>query len=260
MPSWLRWRSARRRSGSPRTASFWGWSSGFCRAGLPVCLTSRNTTAVCAGLPLGSRACRCGWRSCSPRAKCGLADGTLLCCANYPDCAKRSHFAGHAAYGYSPSKSQLIWGMRLVVFSDLKGVPVGYELVGPKTGQEREAVVELACRQPGTVLFCDKGLWGRELNSTLQLIDVKLITPERHRLGQRPPSEVHQARIRLAIESLSPTSNARCASAITSPRPWPGPPSASPNACSRSPSQSSATYSSANRPERSSPMTAAEPT
>jgi hypothetical protein len=37
-----------------------------------------------------------------------LADGTLLCCANYPDCAKRSHFAGHAAYGYSPSKSQFI--------------------------------------------------------------------------------------------------------------------------------------------------------
>jgi hypothetical protein len=60
-----------------------------------------------------------------------LADGTLLSCANYPGCAQRSHFAGHAGYGYSPAKSQFIWGMRLVVFSDLKGVPVGYDLVGP---------------------------------------------------------------------------------------------------------------------------------
>jgi hypothetical protein len=131
-----------------------------------------------------------------------LADGTLLSCANYPGCASQSHFAGHASYGYSPSKSQFVWGMRLVVVSDRKGVPVGYDLVGPKTGEERAAVVELACGQPGSVLFCDKGLWGRELESTLELIDVELITPERHRLGQRPPAEHEKARIRLVIESL----------------------------------------------------------
>jgi hypothetical protein len=131
-----------------------------------------------------------------------LADGTLIGCANYPGCASYSHFAGHASYGYSPSKSQFVWGMRLVVLSDLKGVPVGYDLVGPKTGQEREAVVELACGHPGCVLFCDKGLWGRELASTLELIDVDLITPERHRLGKRPPAEVEKARIRLVIESV----------------------------------------------------------
>lgn len=131
-----------------------------------------------------------------------LADGTLISCANYPGCASRSHFAGAAAYGYSPSKSQFIWGMRLVLVSDLKGVPVGYDLVGPKTGEEREAVVGLACGQPDSVLFCDKGLWGRELDSTLELIDVELITPGRHRLGERPPAEVEKARIRLVIESV----------------------------------------------------------
>jgi Transposase DDE domain len=131
-----------------------------------------------------------------------LADGTLLSCANYPGCARRSLFAGAAGYGYSPSKSQFIWAMRLVVISDFKGVPVGYDLVGPKTGQEREAWVELACGQPDSVLFCDKGLWGRELNSTLELIDVELITPDRHRLGERPPAELEKARIRLVIESL----------------------------------------------------------
>jgi Transposase DDE domain len=52
------------------------------------------------------------------------------------------------------------------------------------------------------VLFCDKGLWGRELASMLELVDVELITPERHRLGQRPPAEVEKARIRIVIESV----------------------------------------------------------
>jgi hypothetical protein len=131
-----------------------------------------------------------------------LADGTLISCANYPGCASRSHFAGEAAYGYSPSKSQFIWGMRLVLVSDPKGVPVGYQLVGPKTGEERQAVIDLACGQPGTILFCDKGLWGRELEGMLGLTGVELITPERHRLGERPPAEVEKARIRLVIESV----------------------------------------------------------
>jgi hypothetical protein len=131
-----------------------------------------------------------------------LADGTLISCANYPGCASHSHFAGEASYGYSPSKSQFIWGMRLVLVSDAKGVPVGYDLVGPKTGQEREAVIDLACGQPGAILFADKGLWGRELEGMLGLTGVELITPERHRLGERPPAEVEKARIRLVIESV----------------------------------------------------------
>lgn len=131
-----------------------------------------------------------------------LADGTLISCANYPGCASHSRFAGAASYGYSPSHSQFIWGMRLVLVSDPKGVPVGYELVGPKTGQEREAVIELARGQSGAILFCDKGLWGRGLESMLELTEVELITPERHRLGDRPPAEIEKARIRLVIESV----------------------------------------------------------
>jgi hypothetical protein len=131
-----------------------------------------------------------------------LADGTLIGCANYPGCASKSHFAGAASYGYSPSHSQFIWGMRLVVVSDPKGVPVGYDLVGPKTGEERESVLVLSCAQAGSILFCDKGLWGRELKTMLELTEVTLVTPERHRLGERPPAEQEKARIRLVIESL----------------------------------------------------------
>lgn len=36
----------------------------------------------------------------------------------------------------------------------------------------------------------------------MELIDVQLVTPERHRLGKRLPTEVVKARIRLVIESV----------------------------------------------------------
>ena len=131
-----------------------------------------------------------------------LVDGTLIGCANYPGCQHRSEFAGHASFGYCPSKSQFVWGMRLVVVTDIDGVPVGYDLVGPKTGQERESALHLAGAHPGSILFADKGLWGKELDASMDLIGVKLITPDRHQLGKRPPGEVAKARIRLVIESL----------------------------------------------------------
>lgn len=131
-----------------------------------------------------------------------LVDGTLIACANYPGCASHSHFAGHASYGYCPSKSEFVWGMRLVLVSDDKGVPLGYDLVGPKTGQERDSALWLAAAHSGSVLFGDKGFWGREYLDSMELIDVQLVTPERHRLGKRPPTEVVKARIRLVIESV----------------------------------------------------------
>jgi len=134
-----------------------------------------------------------------------LVDGTLLSCANYPGCASHSHFAGEAAYGYCPSKSQFVWGMRLVLFCDPKGVPVGYDLVGPKTGEERECALGLAAGQAGAVLFAGGGFWGREYLASMQAIGIELITPERHRLGERPPSEVAKARVRLVIESVFAT-------------------------------------------------------
>jgi len=131
-----------------------------------------------------------------------LVDGTLITCANYPGCASKSRFAGDASYGYCPSKSLFVWGMRLVLMSDIKGTPVGYDLVGPKTGQERESAWQLACAQPGSYLFADGGFWGAEYKRTMSLIDVTLITPDKHKLGARPPAEIAKARIRLVAESV----------------------------------------------------------
>jgi len=137
-----------------------------------------------------------------------LADGTLVSCANYPGCASKSHFAGYAAYGYSPAKSQFIWGMRLVLICDRKGVPVGYDLVDPKAGQERQSVLDRAAAHPGSILFCDGGFWGAEYKQQMELISVELVTPKRHKHTSRPATEVAKARVRLVIESVF--SNLKC--------------------------------------------------
>jgi Transposase DDE domain len=131
-----------------------------------------------------------------------LADGTLISCANYPGCASKSAFAGDAAYGYCPSKSQFIWGMRLVLVCDSKGVPVGYDLVGPTTGEERQSVLDRAAAHPGSILFCDGGFWGADYERQMNLIRIELVTPDKHKLGQRPPREIAKARVRLVIESV----------------------------------------------------------
>ena len=51
-------------------------------------------------------------------------------------------------------------------------------------------------------MFADGGFWGAEYDRTMSLIDVALITPNKHKLGQRPPAEIAKARIRLVIESV----------------------------------------------------------
>ena len=133
-----------------------------------------------------------------------LVDGTLLSCANYANCAGRSEFAGHAAYGYCAAKSRWYWGVRLLLVCDRYGAPLGYDL-RPANENEREGVFRLACAHPGSLLFADAGHRGREHCESLRLVGVELIVPARHRLGERPPAETSKARIRLVIESVFAT-------------------------------------------------------
>jgi hypothetical protein len=84
-------------------------------------------------------------------AEIRLVDGTLISCANYPGCASHSHFACHASYGCCPSKSRV--HLEHAPHRDLRrqGRPVGDDLVGPKTGSERDGALELAApRAPGS--------------------------------------------------------------------------------------------------------------
>ena len=133
-----------------------------------------------------------------------LVDGTLLGCANYAGCASHSEFAGHAAYGYCAAKSQWYWGMRLLLICDRAGTPVGYDL-RPANENEREGVFQLASAHPNTILYADAGHRGREHHDSLSLVGVTLIVPDKHKLGQRPPTEVAKARTRLVIESVFST-------------------------------------------------------
>jgi hypothetical protein len=137
-----------------------------------------------------------------------LVDGTLLGCANYAGCASHSEFAGHAAYGYCAAKSQWYWGMRLLLICDRAGTPVGYDL-RPANENEREGVFQLASAHPNTILYADAGHRGREHHDSLSLVGVTLIVPDKHKPGQRPPTEVAKARTRLVIESDHHADDAR---------------------------------------------------
>jgi len=137
-----------------------------------------------------------------------LVDGTLISCANYPGCASKSAFAPDASYGYCPSKSLFVWGMRLVVICDIKGVPVGYDLTGPKTGDERESSFTLAQAHPGSVLFADGGFWGREYDKTMGA-DRRSPRDPRQAPARPPPPErdresPHPARDRVRLLQPQP--------------------------------------------------------
>ena len=62
--------------------------------------------------------------------------------------------------------------------------------------------LERAAAHPGSTLFCDGGFWGADYERQMELISVQLVTPERHKLGSRPPTEIAKARVRLVIESV----------------------------------------------------------
>src|SRR5207244_2360672 len=122
-------------------------------------------------------------------------------------CAQKSAFAGIAAYGYCPSKSEWMWGVRLVLLVDRKGLPVGYTLV-PANEKEYEPVRELALADGSEILVCDKGLWGRQYAETLRLEGNLIRTPDRVRSHENVERERGLAGIRLVVEST--IANLKC--------------------------------------------------
>jgi len=136
-----------------------------------------------------------------------IADGTLIGVANYAGCAARSEFAGSAAYGYCAAKSRYYWGVRLVLLTDRRGLPLGYTLV-PANEREYEPVRELAVGDGSPALIADKGLWGREYAETLSLQGVSIRTPDRRRTAENRKRERCLASLRLVIEST--IANLKC--------------------------------------------------
>ncbi len=130
-----------------------------------------------------------------------LADGTQLPVANYPGCQQRSHFAGHARYGYAKSQHRFVFGVRLVLLTDRRGLPLGYTIV-PANEKEYEPLADLLTGTPSEVVIADKGLWGRGYKQRLAADNVLLLTPDKTRTADNLNRERALASTRLVIESV----------------------------------------------------------
>ena len=84
-----------------------------------------------------------------------LADGTQLAVAGYPGCQQRSEFAGFARYGYQKSQHRFLWGVRLVLLTDPRGLLLGYTLV-PASEKEYEPLADLLTGTPSEIVIADK--------------------------------------------------------------------------------------------------------
>jgi hypothetical protein len=130
-----------------------------------------------------------------------LADGSQLPVASYPGCQQRSHFAGFARYGFSKSQHRFVWGVWLVLLTDLRGLPVGYTIV-PANEKEYEPLADLLTGTPSEVVLADKGFWGRAYSKRLAAEGTTLITPDKTRTATNLSRERALASTRLVIESV----------------------------------------------------------
>jgi hypothetical protein len=130
-----------------------------------------------------------------------LADGTQLAVANYAGCAQRSGFAGIARYGYARSQHRFIWGVRLVLLTDERGLPLGYTIV-PANEKEYEPLADLLTGTPAGIVIADKGFWGRGYQERLAADGTVLLTPDKTRTASNLGRERALASTRLVIESV----------------------------------------------------------
>jgi IS5 family transposase len=130
-----------------------------------------------------------------------LADGSQLAVASYPGCQQRSEFAGFARFGYSKSQHRFVWGVRVVLLTDERGLPLGYTIV-PANEKEYEPLADLLTGTAAEVVIADKGLWGRAYSERLAADHVRLLTPDRTRTASNLGRERALASTRLVIESV----------------------------------------------------------
>jgi len=130
-----------------------------------------------------------------------LADGTLIGVANYPGCASRSGFAGAARYGYAKSQHRYVYGVRLVLVCDRRGLPLGYTLVAANE-KEYEPIADLLTGTEAELLLADKGLRGHAYRARLASCGTLLLTPAKERTEANERRERTLASSRLVIESV----------------------------------------------------------
>jgi len=130
-----------------------------------------------------------------------LSDGTLVGVANYPGCQLRSEFAGFARFGFAKSQHRFVYGVRLVLLTDERGLPLGYTIV-PANEKEYEPLADLLTGTPAAVVIGDKGFWGRDYARRLAASGTRLLTPDKTRTAANLGRERALASTRLVIESV----------------------------------------------------------
>ena len=130
-----------------------------------------------------------------------LSDGTLIGVAGYPGCQRRSEFAGFARFGFAKSQHRFVYGVRLVLLTDERGLPLGYTIV-PANEKDYEPLADLLTGTPAAVVIADKGFWGRDYARRLAADGTTLLTPERTRTSANIGRERALASTRLVIESV----------------------------------------------------------
>src|SRR3954468_19499094 len=130
-----------------------------------------------------------------------LSDGTLIGVANYPGCQRRSEFAGFARFGFAKSQHRFVYGVRLVLLTDERGLPRGYTVVAANE-KEYEPLADLLTGTPSKVVIADKGLWGRDYARRLAADGTTLLTPDKTRTAANLGRARALASTRLVIESV----------------------------------------------------------
>lgn len=114
-----------------------------------------------------------------------LLDATPVPCGASRETVQRSELAGSAGYGFCASHSRYYWGLKLYLLTAGDGMPIVWCLADPKLG-EREVcldlvtiAVETGLLAPNTTILADKGLAGREIETQIAELGVRMLRPDR---------------------------------------------------------------------------------
>src|SRR5262249_4325659 len=83
-----------------------------------------------------------------------------------------------ARFGSAKSQHRLVCGVRLVLRTDARGLPLGYTVV-PANEKEYEPLADLLTGTAAEVVIGDKGFWGRDYAARLASSGTTLLTPDK---------------------------------------------------------------------------------